>query len=63
LAIQYAELFAVNPAAITDDLFAALRAAFSDPEILDLTLCVAVFLGLGRTLAVLGIDTSCAIEV
>jgi hypothetical protein len=26
-------------------------------------LCVAVFLGLGRTLSVLGIDQSCAIEV
>ena len=39
------------------------RSAFSDPEILDLTLCVAVFLGLGRTLAVLGIDQSCAIDL
>ena len=39
-----------------------LRAAagvFSDEEILDLTLCVAVFLGLGRSLTVLGVDQSC----
>ena len=36
---------------------------FSDEEILDLTLCVAVFLGLGRTLTVLGVDQSCAIDV
>jgi alkylhydroperoxidase family enzyme len=63
LAIQYAELFADDPAGMTDEFFGQLRAAFSDPEILDLTLCVAVFLGLGRTLAVLGIDQSCAIEV
>jgi AhpD family alkylhydroperoxidase len=63
LAICYAELFAADPAGITDEFFARLREAFTDPEILDLTLCVAVFLGLGRTLAVLGIDTSCAIEI
>ncbi len=63
LAIEYAELFADDPAGITDQFFTRLRSNFSDPEILDLTLCVAVFLGLGRTLAVLGIDQSCAIEV
>jgi len=63
LAICYAELFATDPIAMDDDFFDKLRAAFTDPEILDLTLCVAVFLGLGRTLAVLGIDQSCAIEV
>jgi AhpD family alkylhydroperoxidase len=63
LAIQYAELFATDHAAITDELMADLRANFSDPEILDLTLCVAVFLGLGRTLAVLGVDQACAIDI
>jgi AhpD family alkylhydroperoxidase len=63
LAISYAELFAENPSGITDEFFVRLRAAFSDPEILDLTVCVAVFLGLGRTLAVLGIDQSCAVDL
>jgi hypothetical protein len=45
-----------------DAFFVRLRAAFSDAEVLDLTLCVAVFLGLGRSLAVLGVDQS-AIEI
>jgi AhpD family alkylhydroperoxidase len=63
LAIQYAELFANDPIAMDDEFFGRLRGVFTDPEILDLTLCVAVFLGLGRTLAVLGIDQSCAIDV
>jgi hypothetical protein len=40
-----------------------MRGLFSDEEILDLTLCVAVFLGLGRSLTVLGVDQSCAIDV
>jgi len=46
-----------------DAFFDRLRALFSDEEILDLTLCVAVFLGLGRSLTVLGVDQSCAIDV
>jgi AhpD family alkylhydroperoxidase len=63
LAIEYAERFATAHASIDDDFFAGLREAFTDEEILDLTLCVAVFLGLGRSLTVLGIDQSCPIDV
>ena len=63
LAIEYAERFATDHDSIDDDFFGQLRAAFSDDEILDLTLCVAVYLGLGRTLAVLGVDQSCAIDI
>ena len=63
LAIEYAERFADEPATMDDAFFARLRESFSDNEILDLTLCVAVFLGLGRSLAVLGVDQSCAIDV
>jgi alkylhydroperoxidase family enzyme len=63
LAIEYAERFATDHASIDDDFFGRLREAFTDEEILDLTLCVAVFLGLGRSLTVLGVDQSCAIDV
>jgi alkylhydroperoxidase family enzyme len=63
LAIEYAERFAVDHASIDDAFFERLRDLFSDPEILDLTLCIAVFLGLGRSLSVLGVDQSCAIDV
>ena len=63
LAIEYAERFVLDHRSIDDDLFARLRAAFTDPEILDLTLCVAVFLGLGRSLEVLGVTDNCPIDV
>ncbi len=63
LAIEYAERFATDHASIDDAFFERLRQLFGDEEILDLTLCVAVFLGLGRSLTVLGIDQSCAIDV
>ena len=63
LAIEFAERFANDHSAIDEAFFGRLRALFTDPEILDLTLCVAVFLGLGRTLSVLGVDQSCAIDI
>jgi AhpD family alkylhydroperoxidase len=63
LAIEYAERFATDHASIDDTFFGRLRPLFTDKEILDLTLCIAVFLGLGRTLTVLGVDQSCAIDV
>jgi AhpD family alkylhydroperoxidase len=63
LAAEYAERFATDHRAIDDELFTRLRRAFSDAEILDLTLCCAVFVGLGRTLEVLQITESCAIDL
>jgi len=56
LAIEYAERFALDHQGIDDELFTRLRASFGDDEILDLTICCAAFLGLGRLLAVLGIE-------
>jgi AhpD family alkylhydroperoxidase len=63
LAIEFAERFATNHRDIDGDLFSRLRSEFSDPEVLDLTMCVAVYLGLGRALEVLGVDSSCPIDV
>jgi AhpD family alkylhydroperoxidase len=63
LAIEYAERFAVDHRAIDDELFTRLRAQFADDEILDLTLCLAVYVGLGRTLEVLQVDEACAVDL
>jgi AhpD family alkylhydroperoxidase len=63
LAIEYAERFATDHRAIDDELFCRLRAGFADDEILDLTLCCAVFLGLGRTLEVLGVTDNCPLDI
>jgi alkylhydroperoxidase family enzyme len=63
LAIEYAERFATDHRAIDDELFTRLRAEFADDEILDLTLCCAVFLGLGRTLEVLGVTDNCPLDL
>jgi AhpD family alkylhydroperoxidase len=63
IAIEFAERFATDHASLDDAFFERLRGLFTDQEILDLTLCVGVFLGLGRSLTVLGVDQSCAIDV
>ena len=63
LAAEYAERFAADHRAIDDAMFRRLRAVFTDDEILDLTLCCAVFLGLGRTLEVLGITDACDLDI
>jgi len=62
LAIEFAERFALDHQGIDDAFLNRLRAAFSDAEVLDLSICCAAFLGLGRVLAVLGIEPFAAGE-
>ena len=63
LAIEYAERYAVAHREIDDALFERMRRVFADDEILDLTLCCAVFVGLGRTLEVLGVREHCDLDI
>lgn len=63
LAIEYATRFATDHASIDDVFFDRLRALFTDPEIVDLTMCFAAYLGLGRALAVLGIEDPTSVDL
>jgi alkylhydroperoxidase family enzyme len=63
LAVEYAERFAVDHTSIDDAFVERLRGAFTDPEILDLTICLSAFLGLGRTLRALGITETSLTDV
>jgi AhpD family alkylhydroperoxidase len=63
LAMDYAERFALDHLSIDDAFMGRLRIAFTDPEILDLTICLTAFLGLGRTLRVLGITETSLTDV
>lgn len=62
LAIEYAERFATDHLGIDDGFFARLRNAFTDAEILDLTICIADYLGFGRLTQVLELDVACSID-
>jgi alkylhydroperoxidase family enzyme len=63
LAIEFAERFALEHQGIDDTFFSRLRQQFTDPEILDLTICLATFLGLGRMLRTLGIEETSLTDV
>jgi alkylhydroperoxidase family enzyme len=57
LAAEFAERFALDHQAMSmDDAFwARLHGAYADEELADLTICCGAFLGLGRTLAIVGV--------
>jgi alkylhydroperoxidase family enzyme len=62
IAVDYAERFALDHHTIDSAFYDRMRAAgYSDPEILDLTVCIGGWMALGRTLHVLGLDESCRI--
>jgi alkylhydroperoxidase family enzyme len=55
LAAEFAQRFALDHRDMSDELWGRMRDAFSDDELADLTMCCGMFLGLGRTLAVIGV--------
>ncbi len=55
LAAEFAQRFALDHQAMDAEFWARLRAAFADDEVADLTMCCGTFLGMGRTLAVIGV--------
>jgi alkylhydroperoxidase family enzyme len=54
LAAEFAERFAVDHLSMDDDFWSAMHGAFADDELADLTICCGMFLGLGRSMAVVG---------
>lgn len=61
LAAEYAERYALDHRNLDADFWDRMRAAYTDDEIVELTLCLAQWLGLGRLNQVLGIDVACTI--
>jgi alkylhydroperoxidase family enzyme len=56
LAIRFAELLAADHHRLDAEFFAELKRHFTDAEIVELGVTTALFLGLGRFTAVLGVD-------
>ncbi len=55
LAAEFAERFALDHLAMDDELWGRLHDEYADDELADLVICCGAFLGLGRTLAVVGV--------
>ena len=56
LAIEYAEQFAIDASAVSDDLIRRMQQQFTDVEITELTVTNAFCLGFGRALTALDIQ-------
>lgn len=63
LAAEYARRFATDHLAMDDDLWARLREAFTETELVDLAVSVGSWLALGRMNQVFGVDAVCSVPV
>jgi alkylhydroperoxidase family enzyme len=63
VAIEYAERLCLEPQILAQDepFWRRAKSALSDAEIVDLSYCIACWMGLGRVAHVLGIDNACQI--
>jgi alkylhydroperoxidase family enzyme len=58
-ALDFTERFVTDPGSIDDAFVAALHDHFDDAEIVDLAVCAAKYLGMGRVVKVLELDHVC----
>jgi len=61
LAAEYAERFAADHLSLDDDedFWTAMKAAYTDEEIIELSMCIGSWIAFGRLNHVLGIDAAC----
>lgn len=64
LAIEYAERLGLDPKGIAsdDEFWSRAKVVFDDAEIVDLSYCIACWMGLGRVMHALGLDGACALS-
>ena len=63
LALEYADLLAADHHSMDDDYFDRLKTQYSDEQILELGMMIGQFIGFGRLLAVLDLESKfCPIE-
>jgi alkylhydroperoxidase family enzyme len=61
LAAEYAERYALDHHGLDDELWARMAAHYSQPEIVELSMCIGAWLAFGRLNHVLGLDTACTL--
>jgi AhpD family alkylhydroperoxidase len=59
LALDFAERFCLDHRSIDAAYFERLKECFSDVQILELTACIADWVGMGRMTAILDLDQAC----
>lgn len=63
MAAEFAERFALNHLDMDDPFWTRLRAEFTDAEIVDLGLCVGMWVSQGRLNRVLDVDGGCRVPI
>ena len=56
LCAEFAQMFALDHQAMDDEFWARLRPHYAEDELADLIICCGMFLGMGRTMAVVGVE-------
>ena len=63
LSAEYAERFAVDHLSLDDDeaFWTRMRDAYTDNEVIELSMCIGSWIAFGRLNHVLGVDAACAL--
>lgn len=61
LAAEYAERYALDHHGLDDEFWGRMKAAYSDAEVVELSMCLGSWLSFGRLNRVLGLDTACVL--
>ena len=61
LAAEYAERYALDHHGLDDEFWSRMRDAYSDAEVVELSMCLGSWLAFGRLNHVLGIDGVCVL--
>lgn len=61
LAAEYAERYALDHHGLDSDFWSRMRAAYTDAEIVELSMCLGSWLSFGRLNRVLGLDAACVL--
>ena len=61
LAAEYAERYAIDHHNLDDAFWDRMKAAYTDAEIVELSMCLGSWIAFGRLNRVLGLDTACVL--
>ena len=61
LAAEYAERYCLDHHGLDDAFWTRMKASYTDPEIIELSMCIGSWLSFGRLNHVLGLDTACVL--
>lgn len=62
-ALEYAERFSLDPQSVDEALLGRLREALGDDGLVDLSVCIAKYVAIGRFISILDLDQTCTVSL